>query len=107
MVELYFYSIIQGVSIISGTSAATCTVVVVVNATVDDSTRISLESVSNISRRWMDVLIFCYFIWSSVPGLMKFCDGSDKGTASNFVQISKKVWQRPWQCLDKCLRNKA
>jgi hypothetical protein len=31
------------------------------------------------------------FIWSLVSGLMRFRDGSDKGTASNFVQISEKV----------------
>jgi hypothetical protein len=30
---------------------------------------------------------------SSVSGLMRFCDGSDKGTASNFVKISE-MWHR-------------
>jgi hypothetical protein len=30
------------------------------------------------------------FIWGRVSGLMRFCDGSGKGTASNFVQISEK-----------------
>jgi hypothetical protein len=30
------------------------------------------------------------FIWSCVSDLMQFCDGSDKGTLSNFVQISGK-----------------
>jgi hypothetical protein len=29
-------------------------------------------------------------IWSRVSGLMGFCDQFDKGTASNFVQISGK-----------------
>jgi hypothetical protein len=33
---------------------------------------------------------------------MRFHNGSDKGTASNFVQILEKVQQRPWQWLDKC-----
>jgi hypothetical protein len=32
---------------------------------------------------------------------MSFRDGSDKGTASNCVQISEKVRRRPWQWLDK------
>jgi hypothetical protein len=31
------------------------------------------------------------FIWKRVSGLMQFCDGSDKGTLSNFVQILEKV----------------
>jgi hypothetical protein len=30
------------------------------------------------------------FIWSRVSGLMRFRDGSDKGTASHFVQMSGK-----------------
>jgi hypothetical protein len=30
-----------------------------------------------------------------------FCDGSNKGTASNIVQISKKVLWRPWQLSDR------
>jgi hypothetical protein len=37
------------------------------------------------------------FIWSRVSGLMQFSDGSDKGRASNFVQILEKVQLRPWQ----------
>jgi hypothetical protein len=39
------------------------------------------------------------FIWSCVSGLIRFCVGSDKGTASNFVQISGgggEVRRRPW-----------
>jgi hypothetical protein len=36
-------------------------------------------------------------IWSRVFGLMQFRNGSDKGTASDFVQISEKVRLRPWQ----------
>jgi hypothetical protein len=31
------------------------------------------------------------FIWSRVSCLMRFPDGSNKGTASNFMQISKQV----------------
>jgi hypothetical protein len=31
-------------------------------------------------------VILCPFIWSHVSGLMNFCDGFDKGTASNFVK---------------------
>jgi hypothetical protein len=30
------------------------------------------------------------FIWSCVSGLMRFCDGSDEGTAPNFKQIPEK-----------------
>jgi hypothetical protein len=37
---------------------------------------------------------------------MRFRDGSVKETALNFVQISEKVRQRPWQCLDKRTGNK-
>jgi hypothetical protein len=33
---------------------------------------------------------------------VQFSDESDKGTASNIVQISEKVRQRPWQLLDSC-----
>jgi hypothetical protein len=32
---------------------------------------------------------------------MRFRDGSDKGTTSQFVQVSEKVRRRPWQWLDK------
>jgi hypothetical protein len=32
-----------------------------------------------------------HFIWSRVSNLMQFGDGCDKGTASNFIQISEKV----------------
>jgi plasmid maintenance system killer protein len=40
---------------------------------------------------WVYVLIFvCSFIWSHVSGLMRFLDRSDKGTASNYVQILEK-----------------
>jgi hypothetical protein len=49
----------------------------------------------------------CPFIWNHVSGLMWFCDRSDRGTASNFVQISERVWRRPWQWLDKCPGKKA
>jgi hypothetical protein len=31
------------------------------------------------------------FIWSHVSGLVRLHNGSDKGTASNFVQMSGKV----------------
>jgi hypothetical protein len=47
------------------------------------------------------------FIWSHVSGLIWFPDGSYKGTASDFVQISEKVWHRPWQWLHKHLGKKA
>jgi hypothetical protein len=30
------------------------------------------------------------FIWSRESSLMQFCDGYDKGAASNFVQTSAK-----------------
>jgi hypothetical protein len=36
-----------------------------------------------------------------VSGLMRFHNGSDKGIATDFVQISEKVLRRPWQWLDK------
>jgi hypothetical protein len=35
--------------------------------------------------------LLCPFIWSRVSGLMPFRDGSNKGTASNFVQIPENV----------------
>jgi hypothetical protein len=44
------------------------------------------------------------FISSRLTGLMRFRDGYNKGTASNFVQISEKV-RRKW--LDKRLGKKA
>jgi hypothetical protein len=40
----------------------------------------------NISYSWVDVLIFT----SRVTGLTQFHGGSDKGTESNFVQLSEK-----------------
>jgi hypothetical protein len=36
-------------------------------------------------------------IWSRVPGLMRFRNGSDTETASNFVQILAKLRQTPRQ----------
>jgi hypothetical protein len=45
-------------------------------------------------------------IWI-VSGLMRFRDVSDKGTESNFVQVSEKVRRRPWQWLDKRPEKKA
>jgi hypothetical protein len=38
---------------------------------------------------------------------MRFCNWSDIKCASNFVQISEKVWQKPWQWLDKGSGKKA
>jgi hypothetical protein len=49
----------------------------------------------------------CPFIWNRVSGLVWFHDGSDKRPASNFLQVSEKVRQRPWQWLDKFLGKKA
>jgi hypothetical protein len=37
------------------------------------------------------------FIWSHDSGLIRFRDGSHKGSASNFMQISEKVRRRPYQ----------
>jgi hypothetical protein len=31
------------------------------------------------------------YIWNHVSGLMRFLEGSNKGTACNFVQISEYV----------------
>jgi hypothetical protein len=53
--------------------------------------------------RWF----LCPFIWSGVSVLMQYCDGSDKGTASNFEQISEIVQRRPWKWLDKHSVKKA
>jgi hypothetical protein len=54
------------------------------------------------------MLIFLHpFIWSFVSGLLQFCNGSDQGTASNCVQITEKVWRRPWQRLGVQLGQKA
>jgi hypothetical protein len=47
-----------------------------------------------------------HFICSSVSCLMRIRDGYDKGTASDFVQISEKLRRRPLQQLDKCSRKK-
>jgi hypothetical protein len=41
------------------------------------------------------------FIWSRVSGLKRFRDGFDKGTTSNFVQISENLLRGPWKRLDK------
>jgi hypothetical protein len=49
---------------------------------IDDSTSISWESVYKTSRSWVDVLIVYVLLFGVVSGLMRFCDGSDKGTAS-------------------------
>jgi hypothetical protein len=49
----------------------------------------------------------CPYICSRVCGLMRFRDGSDSECASNFVQISDKVWRKSWQRLDKRSGNKA
>jgi hypothetical protein len=53
----------------------------------------------------MDVLTFLHnFIWSHVSDLMRYCDGSDKGTASVhqvLCKSQKKMWRGPWQWLDK------
>jgi hypothetical protein len=50
-----------------------------------------------------------YFILFGVLYLAwwRFRDEFDKGTASNFVQISEKVRRKPWQWLDKRSGNKA
>jgi hypothetical protein len=49
-----------------------------------------LGSLHNISRSWVDTLIFLRpFIWSSVSGLMRFRYGSDKGTASVHQMLCK------------------
>jgi hypothetical protein len=68
----------------------------------------SWESVYIISHSWVYVLIFLHpFTWSITSCLMWFCDGSNKGTASDFMQILEKVQRRPWQWLDECLGKKA
>jgi hypothetical protein len=58
----------------------------------------------NISRTWVNVLLSGVVYLS---GLMRFRDGSDKGSASNVVQISEKVGRRPWQWWDKRSGKKA
>jgi hypothetical protein len=57
---------------------------------VDDSTIMSWESVYKIYAAGGHPDFLRPFIWSHVSSLMLFRNGSDKGTASNFVQISKK-----------------
>jgi hypothetical protein len=47
------------------------------------------------------------FILSRVSDLMRFRDGSHKGTASDFGEISEKVRRRPWQWLDEHSRKEA
>jgi hypothetical protein len=36
------------------------------------------------------LIVYIFFIWNCVSGLMQFRDGSDSECASNFVQISGK-----------------
>jgi hypothetical protein len=56
------------------------------DATVNDSTNISWESVYKLSRSWVNVLISLHpFIWSRVSGVMWFRSGSDEGTAMHQI----------------------
>jgi hypothetical protein len=50
---------------------------------------------------------FLRHFWSHESGLMQFCGGSDKGTASHFVPLSETLQQRPQQRLDKRSGKKA
>jgi hypothetical protein len=61
----------------------------------------------NISRVWWTCDCLRPFIWRRVSGLMRLRDGPDKGTSTNFVQISQKVRRSPWQLLDKRSEKKA
>jgi hypothetical protein len=69
---------------------AICTAVVMAWYNGRGSTSISWESVYNISCSWVDVLVFTSFYLSRVSCLMRFRNGSDKGTASNFHENHRK-----------------
>jgi hypothetical protein len=59
---------------------------------VDDSTSISWESVDDNFTQLGGCADFLRpFNWSRVSGVMQFCNGSDKGTALDFVKISEKM----------------
>jgi hypothetical protein len=69
------------VSIISRTGAPYCTVVVVVRCNCIQS---FMQPVGCAN-------ILCTVIWSLASGQIWFHNGSDKGTESDFEQISEKV----------------
>jgi hypothetical protein len=50
----------------------------------------SWESVYKIVLSWVNVQIFCPFIWSRVSDLVRFQEGFDRERAPSFVQISIK-----------------
>jgi hypothetical protein len=86
------------VSIISGSGTAICTAVVVARCNGRwQYCHILGVGVQTLAQLGGHADILRPFIWSRVSGLMRFHDGFDIGTASNFVQISEKVGQRPWQ----------
>jgi hypothetical protein len=97
---------LRGVSIIFGIGAAICTQVVTWCKGRRQYRHISGVSVQNFTRLG-GLYDFLRPIWSLVSGLMLFHDGSNKRTASNFVQILEKVRQRPWQWLDNRSGKKA
>jgi hypothetical protein len=85
-------------SIIPGTDAALCKAVVAAWCPGSHYTKFKAAG-------WMFWFLHP-FLWSHVSGLLIFLDGSDSEYASNFMQVSKKVQQRPWPWLDECLVEK-
>jgi hypothetical protein len=85
----------NGVSIIFGIDSTVCSSVIkwyVIVLTYLES------QMYKISCSWEDVLIsYVLLVKSPVSGLMRFRDGSDKETASNFGQISENVRRRAGQ----------
>jgi hypothetical protein len=65
------------------------------------------SSVQNFARRCGRADSLRSFIWGRVSGLKWFRDGSDKRTASNFVQMLEWVRRRLWQWWDKRSENKT
>jgi hypothetical protein len=92
----------------SGTGAAIFTAIIVARLKYTEY-KFKYIQVHKIPHSWVDVLIFYVFLFGVLYGLMLplFHDGFNSECASDFMQISEKAQQRPWQWLDKHLRKKV
>jgi hypothetical protein len=88
----------MGVSVMSGTGAAICTAVVV--GRFSGICGVRIQNSMRLVECADSLRLF-------IPSSMWFLAGSDKGTATNFAQISEKVRREPWQWLDKRSRKKS